>query len=139
MFFSIHKLPSESSWGSLTMILLSFFIVVVGYTLIAHAFETFLYPDPVLSDAIYAAAGINFLAFDILVVFLTVVLVGAWLVTFYAQSLEIEGKPGTLWNAIYLHLYTLFSREFYVADVYTQLARGALATAKRVNIWLRWI
>jgi NADH-quinone oxidoreductase subunit L len=121
------------------MILLSFFIVVVGYTLIAHAFEAFLYPDQLLSDAIYAAAGINFLAFDILVVFLTVVLVGAWLVTFYARSLEIEGKPGTLWNAIYLHLYTLFSREFYVSDVYTQLARGALATAKRVNIWLRWV
>jgi NADH-quinone oxidoreductase subunit L len=121
------------------MILLSFLIVVVGYTLIAHAFEAFLYPDPVLRDAIYAAAGINFLAFDILVVFLTVVLVGAWLMTFYAQSLEFEGTPGTLWNAIYLNLYALFSREFYVPDVYAQLARGALAATKRVNIWLRWV
>jgi NADH-quinone oxidoreductase subunit L len=139
VFFSIHKLPSESPWRSLTMILLSFLIVVVGYTLIAHAFEAFLYPDPVLRDAIYAAAGINFLAFDILVVFLTVVLVGAWLMTFYAQSLEFEGTPGTLWNAIYLNLYALFSREFYVPDVYAQLARGALAATKRVNIWLRWV
>jgi NADH-quinone oxidoreductase subunit L len=113
--------------------------VVVGYTLIAHAFETFLYPDSVLRDAIYAAASVNFLAFDIMVALLTVVLVGAWLVTFYAQSLELEGKPGTLWNAVYLNLYTLFSREFYVPDVYTQLARGTLAAAKRVNIWLRWV
>jgi NADH-quinone oxidoreductase subunit L len=139
VFFSIHKLPSESPWRSLTMILLSFLIVVVGYTLIAHAFEVFLYPDPALRDAIYAAAGINFLAFDILVVFLTVVLVGAWLMTFYAQSLEFEGTPGTLWNAIYLNLYALFSREFYVSDVYAQLARGSLAATKRVNIWLRWV
>jgi NADH-quinone oxidoreductase subunit L len=139
VFFSIHKLPSENPWRSLTMILLSFLVVVVGYALIAHAFETFLYPDPVLRDAIYAAAAINVLAFDILVVFLTMVLVGAWLVTFYAQSLELEGRPGTLWNAVYLNLYTLFTREFYVSDVYTQLARGALTAAKRVNIWLRWV
>lgn len=139
LFFSIHKLPSENAWGLLTMILLSFFIVVVGYTLIAHAFEAFLYPDPVLRDAIYAAAGINDLAFGILVVFFTALLVGAWLVTFYAQSLEIGGKPGTRWNAVYLNLYALFSREFYVSIIYTQLSRGLLAATKRVNIWLRWV
>ncbi len=139
VFFSIHKLPSENPWRSLTMIFLSFLIVVVGYTLIAHAFETFLYPDPVLRDATYAAAGINLLAFDLMIIFLTVVLVGAWLVTFYAQSLDLEGRPGSLWNAIYLNLYTLFSREFYVADVYTQFSRGAVAAAKRVNVWLRWV
>jgi len=139
LLFSIHKLPSENPWSSLTMIVLSFFIVVVGYTLIAHAFETFLYPDPVLRDAIYAAASVNVLAFDILVVLLTVVLVGAWLITFYAQSLEFGGKPGTLWNAVYLNLYALFSREFYVSVIYTQLARGVLAATKRVNIWLRWV
>lgn len=139
VFFSIHKLPSENPWRSLTMIFLSFLIVVVGYTLIAHVFEAFLYPDPVLRDATYAAAGINLLAFDLMIIFLTVVLVGAWLVTFYAQSLDLEGRPGTLWNAIYLNLYTLFSREFYVSDVYNQFSRGAVAAAKRVNVWLRWV
>ncbi|MBN2691881.1 MAG: NADH-quinone oxidoreductase subunit L [Burkholderiaceae bacterium] len=139
VFFSIHKLPSENPWRSLVMIFLSFLIVVVGYTLIAHAFEAFLYPDPVLRDATYIAAGINLLAFDLMIIFLTVVLVGAWLVTFYAQSLDLEGQPGTLWNALYLNLYTLFSREFYVSDVYTQMSRGTVAAAKRVNVWLRWV
>ena len=139
VFFSIHKLPSENPWRALTMIFLSFLIVVVGYTLIAHVFEGFLYPDPVLRDATYAAAGINLLAFDLMIIFLTLVLVGAWLVTFYAQSLDLEGRPGTLWNAIYLNLYTLFSREFYVSDVYTQISRGAVGAAKRVNVWLRWV
>jgi NADH-quinone oxidoreductase subunit L len=139
LFFSIHKLPSENAWGLLSMILLSFLIVVVGYTLIAHVFEAFLYPDPVLRDAIYAAAGINDLAFGILVLFFTALLVAAWLVTFYAQSLEIGGKPGTRWNAIYLNLYALFSREFYVSVIYTQLSRSLLAATKRVNIWLHWV
>lgn len=139
VFFSIHKLPSENPWRSLTLIFLSFLIVVVGYTLIAHAFETFLYPDPALRDAGYAAAGINLLAFDILVVFLTVVLVGAWLVTFYAHSLDLEGRQGSLWNAVYLNLYTLFSREFYLSDVYVQLSRALVSWAKRINVWLRWV
>ena len=139
VFFSIHTLPSENPWRSLTLIFLSFLIVVVGYTLIAHGFEAFLYPNPVLRDAGYAAAGINLLAFDILVVFLTVVLVGAWLVTFYAHSLNLEGRPGSLWNAAYLSLYTLFSREFYLSDVYVQTARGMVNWAKRINVWLRWV
>lgn len=139
LFFSIHKMPSESPLRTLTMVLLSFFIVVVGYTLIAHTFENFLYPDAELRDAIYAAASINVLAFDTLVVLVTVALVGSWLATFYAHSLEFEGKPGTRWNAIYLYLYALFSREFYVSYIYTQLARGTLSATKRVNIWLRWV
>jgi len=139
VFFSIHKLPSENPWRSLTLIFLSFLIVVVGYTLIAHGFEAFLYPNPVLRDAGYAAAGINLLAFDILVVFLTVVLVGAWLVTFYAHSLNLEGRPGSLWNAAYLSLYALFSREFYLSDVYVQTSRGMVNWVKRINVWLRWV
>lgn len=139
VFFSIHKLPSENPWRSLTLIFLSFLIVVVGYTLIAHAFETFLYPDPVLRDATYAAAGINLLAFDLMIIFFTLVLVGAWLVTFYAQSLDLEGRQGTLWNAIYLNLYALFSREFYISDIYTQMSRATVAASKRVNVWLRWV
>ncbi|OYV29680.1 MAG: oxidoreductase [Thiomonas sp. 20-64-9] len=139
VFFSIHKLPSENPWRSLTLIFLSFLIVVVGYTLIAHAFETFLYPDPVLRDATYAAAGINLLAFDLMIIFFTLVLVGAWLVTFYAQSLDLQGRQGTLWNAIYLNLYALFSREFYISDIYTQMSRATVAASKRVNVWLRWV
>ncbi|CAZ86886.1 putative NADH dehydrogenase (Quinone) [Thiomonas arsenitoxydans] len=139
VFFSIHKLPSENPWRSLTLIFLSFLIVVVGYTLIAHAFETFLYPDPVLRDATYAAAGINLLAFDLMIIFFTLVLVGAWLVTFYAQSLDLEGRQGTLWNAIYLNLYALFSREFYISDIYTQMSHATVAASKRVNVWLRWV
>ena len=139
VFFAIHKLPSENPWRSLTFVLLSFVIVVIGYTVIAHAFEMFLYPDPVMRDATYAAAGINLLVFDLLIAAVTVALVGAWLVTFYAQSLDLEGRPGTLWHAVYLNLYALFSREFYVSDVYLRLSRAAVDSAKRVNVALRWM
>ncbi|OIQ69663.1 hypothetical protein GALL_487330 [mine drainage metagenome] len=92
-----------------------------------------------LRDATYAAAGINLMAFDLMIIFFTLVLVGAWLVTFYAQSLDLEGRQGTLWNAIYLNLYALFSREFYISDIYTQMSHATVAASKRVNVWLRWV
>jgi NADH-quinone oxidoreductase subunit L len=139
VFFSIHRLPTENPWRSMILVFLSFLIVVVGYTLIGHAFEGFLYPNTALSDAAYTAAGVNLIAFDLLIILLTLILVGGWLVTFYAQSLDLQGRPGTLWNSIYLSLYTLFSREFYVADLHTLLSRTVLAGARRVNVWLRWV
>ena len=138
VFFSIHRLPSENPWRSMGMIFLSFVIVVVGYTVIGHLFEHFLYPDAALLDAIYTAAGVDLIAFDTLVVVLTLVLVAAWLVTLYADSLDLHTRSGA-WNTVYLNLYALFSREFYVADVFARLARMLQNGSKRVNVWLRWV
>ncbi len=139
MFFSIYKLPSENPWRSMVLAFLSLLVVVAGYTLVGHLFERFLYPDPALREALYAAAGINLVAFDLLSVLLALVLVGAWLVTFYAQSLELQGRRGSVWNAVYLNLYALFSRELYLVDVYARMARFAQHAAQRVNLALRWL
>ncbi len=138
VFFSIHRLSTENPWRLMGMIFLSFVIVVVGYTVIGHLFEQFLYPDVTLLNAMYAAAGIDLIAFDIIVVALTLILVAAWLVILYADSLNMGGRSGTR-NAIYLNLYALFSREFYVADVFARLGRMLQDSSKRVNVWLRWV
>ncbi|MHB9050738.1 MAG: hypothetical protein ACYC3R_02630 [Thiomonas delicata] len=106
--------------------------------MIGHLFEHFLYPDAALLDAIYTAAGVDLIAFDTLVVVLTLVLVAAWLVTLYADSLDLRTRSGA-WNTVYLNLYALFSREFYVADVFARLARMLQNGSKRVNVWLRWV
>lgn len=139
VFFSIHRLPSENPWRSMGMTLLSFVIVVVGYTLVGHIFEKFLYPDRTISDAIYAAAGIDLIPFDTLVVLLTLMMVGAWLMTIYADAVDFRGRPGSRWNRIYLNLYALFSREFYVADLYRRASEAIIAASKRVNVRLRWV
>lgn len=139
MFFSIHKLPSDNPWRSMVLVFLSLLVVVAGYTVVGHMFERFLYPDAALRDALYAAAGINLVAFDLMSVLLALVLVGAWLLTFYAQSLDLQGRRGSLWNAVYLNLYALFSRELYLVDVYARMARSAQRTAHRVNLALRWL
>ncbi len=138
MFFSIYKLPSENPWRLMILLLLSMLVVVAGYTLVGHVFEEFLYPDAAMRDALYAAAGINLVAFDLMSVLLALVLVGAWLVIFYAQSLDLQGRRGSLWNAIYLNLYALFSRELYVVDVVARFARFMVRAATRLNLVLRW-
>lgn len=138
VFFSIHRLPSENPWQSMGMIFLSFVIVVVGYSVIGHLFERFLYPDAALSNALYAAAGVDLIVFDTLVVVLTLILVAAWLVTLYADSLGRQGRS-MISSKVYLNLYALFSREFYVADVFARLARLLQDASKRVNVWLRWV
>ncbi|MDI3259598.1 MAG: proton-conducting transporter membrane subunit [Sinobacteraceae bacterium] len=139
VFFSIHRLPSENPWRTMGMTLLSFVIVVVGYTLVGHLFERFLYPNRAISAALYAAAGIDLVAFDALVVLLTVALVGAWMMTLYADANEMPEPASGRWNRVYLNLYALFSREFYVADVYRRIGEGLIAAAKRVNVRLRWV
>ena len=138
MFFSIYKLPSENPWRLMVLLLLSMLVVVAGYTLVGHVFEEFLYPDAAMRDALYAAAGINLVAFDLMSVLLALALVGAWLVIFYAQTLDLQGRRGSLWNAIYLNLYALFSRELYVVDVVALFARFMVRAATRLNLVLRW-
>jgi NADH-quinone oxidoreductase subunit L len=139
VFFSVHRLPSENPWRSMGMTLLSFVIVVVGYTLVGHVFENFLYPNRAMSVALYAAAGIDLMAFDAFVVILTVVMVGAWLMTIYADTVDFRGRPGTRWARLYFDLYALFSREFYVADLYRRASEAIIAASKRVNVRLRWV
>ena len=138
VFFSIHRLSTENPWRLMGMIFLSFVIVVVGYTIIGHLFEQFLYPDATLVNAIYAAAGVDLIVFDIIVVVLTLILVAAWLVILYADSLNMGGRS-RIRNIVYLNLYALFSREFYVVDVFARLGRMLQDGSKRVNVWLRWV
>jgi NADH-quinone oxidoreductase subunit L len=139
VFFSVHKMPTEQPWRTMLLIFLSFVVVVVGYTLIGRLFERFLYPDAALADALYTAAGIDLIVFDTLVVALTLVLTATWLLTLYADRIDLNGRQGSVRNRVFMKLYALFSREFYVADVYARCERVIVAAARRINIALRWL
>ena len=111
--------------------------MVAGYTVIAHAFDLFLYPDRSLSESIYAAASIPLVTFEILVALLTVAVVAGWLAVYYtnANGARDEDRP----SALRLAFYSLVSREFYVADVYTWLTQAVLGLSQRLNVWSRWV
>ena len=136
LLFAIYRMRSENLWRLITVIILSFVIIVLGYTVISHAFDLFLYPDPDFRRQMYGAAGIDLVWFDLLVSLVTGVIVLGWLGTYYAERSGVRGRlrAGRLW----LDFYALVSREFYVNDLYAWLNRRLLTTAQRLNVWLGW-
>ncbi len=139
VFFSTHKLDTASPWRTMGLVMLSFLVVVMGYTLIGHVFDDFLLPDRALAEAIFQSASIDALAFDIIAVVVTIVLVATWLVNFYAQEARLPGSRGGAWNRAYLHIYGLVSREFYVPGVWAWCRDHILAASRRMNVWLHWL
>ncbi|MAT65706.1 MAG: oxidoreductase [Gammaproteobacteria bacterium] len=136
LIFATYRMRSQNLWRLVGLSVFSFTVVVVGYTLISHAFDLFLYPDPAFRRQIYAAADIDLLRFDILVGIVTAVIVLGWLLTYYAERNggRRQRRTGRGW----LVFYALVSREFYLADIYASLTRGLLQAAARLNVWLRW-
>ncbi len=136
LIFAAHRMRTENTWRLMGLILFSFTIVVVGYTLIAHAFDLFLYPDEAFRTQIYAAAGIDIFWFDILVILVTLVIVFGWLVTYYAQN--NGGRRRLQATALWRSFYTLVAREFFVGAFYRRLSDSLLGAAARLNTMLRW-
>jgi len=137
LLFATYRLRAENPWRLMAMIILSLVVVVAGYTVIAHAFDLFLYPDRALSERIYAAASIPLATFEIMVAILTLAVVVGWLAAYYtsASGGRGDGRP----SALRLAFYSLISREFYVADVYTWLTQAVLGLSQRLNVWARWV
>ncbi len=137
LLFVTYRLRALSPWRLMAMIILSLVIVVAGYTWIGHAFDVFLYPDRAFGDRIYAAASIPLGTFEVLVGLLTVAVVAGWLATYYTNA--NGGRRGGAASGLRLALYSLLSREFYVADLYAWLAQGVLRLSQRLNVWFRWV
>ena len=136
LLFATYNMRSENPWRLVALIVFSFTVVVIGYTLISHAFDVFLYPDPEFGTLLYKAAGIDFSWFMVLVVIATAVIVLGWLRAYYSERSR-SGRwraPSHWWR----NFYNLVWREFHILDVYTGLTRALLAASARVNVWLRW-
>jgi len=136
LIFATYRMRTERTGRLFTLVLSSFTVVVVGYTLIAHAFELFLYPDAAFRDLMHTASNFNVVWFDVMVILTTIVIVLGWLFTYYAdQNGKRTGRqPGRAW----LSFYALISREFYLADLYAWFSRAVLRAAQSLNTWLRW-
>lgn len=136
LLFSVYRMRSQNPLRLFALIVLSFVIVVVGYTVVSHAFDRFLYPDPAFRAGIYQAAGIGLVWFDVLVALMAAVIVMGWARAYYAERSQNAGprRQGALW----MNFYALISREFYVADLYAWLGQKLLAASARLNALFRW-
>ena len=136
LLFATYNMRSQNPWRLVALIVFSFTVVVIGYTLISHAFDVFLYPDPDFGDRLYQAAGINFSWFVILMVFASAVIVLGWLRAYYTErSQRGRWRSTSHW---WRNFYALVWREFHILDIYTGLTRNLLAASARINVWLRW-
>lgn len=135
LIFTTYRMRTTNIWRLIGLILISFTVVVVGYTLIAHAFGQFLYPDPHFREQLYVAAGIPLVWFEVLVILVTLVVVLGWLLTYYTENSRKHAKTV---NHMWINFYGLISREFYINDIYTRFTRSLFALAERLNVWLRW-
>lgn len=137
LIFATYRMRSAKIGRLISQVVFSFAVVVIGYTLISHAFDVFLYPDAAFRASIYKAAGIDVLWFDFLVVLVTAVIVAGWLRTYYSER---DGRrKGHTPNPLWLGFYALISREFYISELYTLVARRLETMATRLNVWMRWI
>ncbi len=136
LLFATYNMRSQNPWRLVTLIIFSFTVVVIGYTLISHAFTLFLYPEPGFVARLYAAAHVDLTWFDALVVLLAVVIGFGWISAYYADRSASHGK--SLATRMWVSFYALISREFYISDFYAVLTRWLLTASARINGWLRW-
>lgn len=136
LLFATYRMGAQNAWRLVGIVIFSFAVIVIGYTLVSHAFDLFLYPDEAFRKQIYQAAHIDVMWFDLLVVLTTAIIVAGWVLTYYSEQnrLRGEGKMNKLW----LSFYAMVSREFYLTDLYAWFTRALLKTSARMNVLLRW-
>ncbi len=135
--FAAHKMTRTNPWRLMGGILVSFVLIVVGYTLISHYFGNFLYPGG-RGERLYKAASLGSFPFAALMLVLALLFVGGWALTFFADTLDLWGSLGARWRGTYLVLYASLSRELYINDLYARLSQILISASRRLNIWLRW-
>ncbi len=135
LIFATYRTRTQNLWRLVFISILSFAVVIMGYIFISHAFDLYLYPDAALREQLYAAASIDKIRFDIIVAIIAVAIVISWLMAYYSERIGVEQKDKSRWWKTF---YALFSREFYMTDLYTRLTRNILATSNKLNVWLRW-
>jgi len=136
LIFVTYRMRTQNLWRLMGLIVFSFAVIVLGYSVISHAFDLFLYPDPAFRSQIYAAADIDLFWFDVLVALVTVTIVAGWMARYYAE--KNQNKASKKLNSLWLSCYTMISREFYLNDIYAWFNRFIINMATRLNVLLRW-
>ncbi|MCF7985284.1 MAG: NADH-quinone oxidoreductase subunit L [Thiohalocapsa sp.] len=135
--FFVYKIAPDNPFKVLAYVVLSFGLVIMTYVLVGHAFDAMLYPDPAFREALYAAASINVTYFVVQIFVLVLLIAAGWLLIFRSEAAK---EPLTRrYRGLYLGIYALMSREFYIADLYSRIGESLMAGSKRLNALMRWL
>lgn len=135
LMYTAYNMHVRDTWRLLTVIISSFALVVLGYTVISHAFALFLYPEGFVTR-LYEAAHIELTSFAVLIALLAAVMLAGWISAHQASRSFVDDRGmAARWRTSF---YASLSREFYVTDLYANWSRGLLAVSARANTFLRW-
>ncbi len=134
LFLSVYNVRTQNPWRLISVVVTSFVLVVLGYTLVSQAFAHLLYPEGLVRQ-LYAAAHIDLTTFAALMLLAAVVALSGWGAAHWASRRSAPGAGVSRWR---ISFYATLSREFYIADIYARANRGLLAASTRLNSWLRW-
>lgn len=133
LMFNAHRTHARNTWRLLGIVAASFVLVVVGYTLISHAFALFLYPAGFV-ERMYEAAHIDLTSMAVLSALLGLVVSAGWFSAHRAsRHLATDRNAVSRWRG---SLFAALTREFYLVDLYDRLGRGLLLLSARLNALL---
>lgn len=131
LLFATHHMRAEKPLRLFVTILISFAVVVLGYVLVAYAFDEFLYPDHEFRAQIYASAGVKLIYFDFFVVFMTIIFVLGWVFAFFSERRRLMDRERIA--ALRRVFYRIAVRELYAGDVMAWVSRVLVNGARDVN------
>ena len=135
LMFNAHRTHTRNTWRLVVIVAASFVLVVVGYTLISHAFAVFLYPEGFI-ERLYEAARIDLTSLVVLSALLALVASAGWVSAHRAsRHFAADRNAISRWRSSF---FATLSREFYVVDLYDRFGRGLLRLSARLNAMLRW-
>lgn len=136
LIFASSKMKTANPMKLFAMMIASFVVVVIGYAVISHSFDLFLYPDEASRLMLFEAAGIEIFWFYLFVGIITIGIVIGWLLVYYSEK---NSKEKNTKSALWLSFYGLAFREFYAIEHINFLVNKILGAAKKVNNLLRWV
>ncbi|RLJ71207.1 NADH-quinone oxidoreductase subunit L [Hydrogenivirga caldilitoris] len=110
VLISVFKLGRERPLLTALMAVLSLTVVLMGYVIVGHSLQKFLYPQERLVERIYEVAFASWEIFLFEVIFMVLVIGVGW---FFIYNASRER-----YLPLYINLYTHFSRELYIHDIY---------------------
>lgn len=114
LFNSFFKVSREQSLGLIVSLIVSFLLIVIVYSFVGLAFESYLYGDNY--KRLFEAANLSFGLISIAVLFLILSGVVVWLLSYY--SINSESSNGKLSFIRTLSIYKFFYEEMFFRKLF---------------------
>jgi NADH-quinone oxidoreductase subunit L len=132
---SLYRLRAVGSWKVASIMVFTIFVVMVTYLWAVETFTYFLYPTPGEAARYFEAAALPLWFFDLLIVMVTLLVIGGWVVVYRnVRGEHILVPQGIL--RLMPRLYLLFWNHLYIDMVYTRLGQALARLARRLDATL---